>query len=321
LRQSKLYRADQRAYILYPDKVLPRFLEKNNIPAKAVASCQLFQKLLDDSNRQLIGTDVEGGCHFHGSIRNAADVRRILAVLAQTGYAEFVTRDEARVLEIFEEMFDHQSFTGRSGTFFGYEGLGSIYWHMVSKLLLAAQEAFLTAAESGVVPEVVDQLAECYADIRKGIGFHKSPQEYGAFPADPYSHTPAHSGARQPGMTGQVKEDIISRFGELGIEVRDGCLHIRPRLLQKSEFITAPAFFRYIDTRRTVKHMPVPAGALAFTFCQVPFCYLRGNGQPGIEITCADGTKKNIKGHVLDRTLSAELFGRQGKISSVTVSL
>jgi hypothetical protein len=321
LRQSKLYRADQRGYILYPDKVLPRFLEKNNIPAKAVASCQLFQRLLADHNRQLIGTDVEGGCHFHGSIRNAADVRRILAVLSQAGYAELVARDEARVLEIFEEMFDHQSFTGRSGTFFGYEGLGSIYWHMVSKLLLAAQEAFLTAVEGGAAPEVVDQLAECYADIRSGIGFNKSPQEYGAFPADPYSHTPAHSGARQPGMTGQVKEDIISRFGELGIEVRDGCLHIRPRLLQDSEFITAPDSFRYIDTRGTVKQMAVPAGALAFTFCQVPFCYLRGTGQQGIEITRADGTKKNIQGHALDQTLSAELFGRQGKISSVTVSL
>jgi hypothetical protein len=321
LRQSKLYRADQRAYILYPDKVLPRFLEKNNIPKKAVASCQLFRQLLADGNRQLVGTDVEGGCHFHGSIRNAADVRRILAVLSQAGYAELVARDEARVLEIFEEMFDHQSFTGRSGTFFGYEGLGSIYWHMVSKLLLAAQEAYLTAREGGAVPEVVEQLAECYADIRSGIGFNKSPQEYGAFPADPYSHTPAHSGARQPGMTGQVKEDIISRFGELGIDVRDGCLHIRPRLLQDSEFINAPASFRHIDTRGTVKHMPVPAGALAFTFCQVPFCYLRGTGQQGIEINCADGTKKNIQGHALDQTLSAELFGREGKISSVTVSL
>jgi len=67
--------------------------------------------------------------------------------------------------------------------------------------------------------------------------------------------------------------------------------------------------------------MPVPAGALAFTFCQVPFCYLRGTGQQGIEINRADGTKKSIKGHVLDQKLSAELFGREGKISSVTVSL
>ena len=35
---------------------------------------------------------------------------------------------------------DHTRFTGRSGTFYGYEGLGCIYWHMVSKLLLATQE-------------------------------------------------------------------------------------------------------------------------------------------------------------------------------------
>ena len=321
LRQSKLYRADQRTYILYPDKSLPRFLEKNNIPAKAVASCQLLRQLLVDGNRLLVNQDIQGGCHFHGSIHNAADVRRILAALAMAGYAELAAQDEARVLEIFEEMFDHQSFTGRSGTFFGYEGLGSIYWHMVSKLLLAAQEAFRTAADDGAEPKVVEQLAECYAEIRKGIGFNKSPQEYGAFPADPYSHTPAHSGARQPGMTGQVKEDIISRFGELGVEVRDGCLHIRPRRLPESEFMTAPASFRYIDTCGTVKDMPVPAGALAFTFCQVPFCYLQGTGQQGIEVTRADGTKKKIQGHALDPTQSAEIYGREGKISSVTVSI
>ena len=45
---------------------------------------------------------------------------------------------------------------------------------------------------------------------------------YGAFPTDPYSHTPAGKGAQQPGMTGQVKEDVISRFGELGVEVKNG---------------------------------------------------------------------------------------------------
>ena len=122
-------------------------------------------------------------------------------------------------------------------------------------------------------------------------------------------------------MTGQVKEDIISRFGELGVEVIGGCLHIRPCLLQDSEFITAIASFRYIDIHGTVKHMPVPAGALAFTFCQVPFCYLRGTGQQRIEITRADGSRINIQGHSLDQALSAELFGREGKISSVTVSL
>ena len=40
------------------------------------------------------------------------------------------------LLETFEDIFNHKSFTGRSGTFYGYEGLGSIYWHMVSKLVI-----------------------------------------------------------------------------------------------------------------------------------------------------------------------------------------
>ena len=31
--------------------------------------------------------------------------------------------------------------------------------------------------------------------------------------------TPDHSGAQQPGMTGQVKEEIITRFGELGFSL------------------------------------------------------------------------------------------------------
>ena len=44
------------------------------------------------------------------------------------------TRTRRRSWTLYEEVFDHQSFTGRSGTFYKYEGLGCIYWHMVSKL-------------------------------------------------------------------------------------------------------------------------------------------------------------------------------------------
>ena len=63
---------------------------------------------------------------------------------------------------------------------------------------------------------------EALHEINEGIGVHKSPSLYGAFPTDPYSHTPANKGAQQPGMTGQVKEDVISRFGEMGINIRQG---------------------------------------------------------------------------------------------------
>ncbi len=62
-------------------------------------------------------------------------------------YGALVEEDKDLLLETFEEIFDHKSFTGRSGTFFGYEGLGSIYWHMVSKLLLSVQETCLLAVD------------------------------------------------------------------------------------------------------------------------------------------------------------------------------
>src|SRR5262249_45629568 len=151
------------------------------------------------------------------------------------------------IQEIFERHFDHQSFTGRSGTFFGYEGLGSIYWHMVSKLLLAAQESYFRAAAQGAPGALLQKLAAAYYDIRAGIGDYKSPEVYGAFPMDPYSHTPAHTGARQPGLTGQVKEDIFCRLGELGLFVRAGQIHFEPRLLRREEFLTSPSQFRHYD--------------------------------------------------------------------------
>ena len=62
-------------------------------------------------------------------------------------YQSLVKKDKELLLAVFEEVFNHKAFTGRSGTFFGYEGLGSIYWHMVSKLLLAVQETCLRAIE------------------------------------------------------------------------------------------------------------------------------------------------------------------------------
>ena len=126
--------------------------------------------------------------------------------------------------ELYETIFNHKEFTGRSGGMFGFEGLGSIYWHMVSKLLLAAQENFFKAKNANASDELVERLGHLYYRIREGIGFNKTPTEYGAFPTDPYSHTPKHAGAQQPGMTGQVKEEVLTRFAELGIRVENGQL-------------------------------------------------------------------------------------------------
>jgi len=58
-----------------------------------------------------------------------------------------------------------------------------------------------------------------YYPVPEGIGFNRTPAEHGAFPTDPCSHTSGHGGAQQPGMTEQVKEEVLTRFGELGVRV------------------------------------------------------------------------------------------------------
>jgi len=320
LKQSAMYRADQHSYLLYPDRRLPRFVERNNIPVKELRRSALLRKLLADGNRQLVERDVAGRVHFNATVTNARDIRRILDQLPGPRYARLVKREASLVLEIFERLFDHESFTGRSGTFFGYEGLGCIYWHMVSKLLLAVQETCFRAVESGAPKQVVKGLADCYYDIRAGIGDYKSPEVYGAFPMDPYSHTPGHAGARQPGLTGQVKEDVICRMGELGVTVKAGEIHFCPALLRREEFVTGRTEFAYYDVAGVKQRRLLQRSELAFTYCQVPVVY-RLAKKNSLTVVLANGAKQHAEMLRLDSTASRGIFERTGKVARIEVCL
>ena len=144
---------------------------------------------------------------------------------------------------------------------------------MVSKLLLAVQESCINAVNNNEDQVVVGQLLEHFYEINEGIGVHKSPELYGAFPADPYSHTPGGKGAQQPGMTGQVKEDILSRFGELGVFVEEGQLFFNPCLLRKEEFLQLSKPFNYVSVSGESKSIELPVNSFGFTNCQVPIIY------------------------------------------------
>ena len=137
--------------------------------------------------------------------------------------------EESEILRHYMTVFDHQNYTGRSGTMYGYEGIGSIYWHMVSKLLLATQELYFKAIQMNENTDTLKDLGNLYYKIRSGLSSDKTPEQYGAFPYDPYSHTPYKRGAQQPGMTGQVKEEIITRMGELGCIINSGKLFFNPK--------------------------------------------------------------------------------------------
>jgi len=267
MRRSDLYREDQRSYMLYPNRRRKTFLEMNNLPEEA-KQLPVVQKYLGTILKQ----DCDGGIHFDARYRNANDLP-----------------DELK--DLYEQIFHHHAFTGRSGTFYKYEGLGCIYWHMVSKLLLAVGEVI---QRTPLTDPAISQLFVHYLNIREGIGAHKNPAEYGAFPFDPYSHTPSMAGVQQPGMTGQVKEDIISRWFELGVSVEDGQLTFAPRLILPSDFVD---------------------GELRFTYCGTHITYhleIEGEPQPAyISEAKASLTKEQ----------SAHVFARDGQINQLDIHI
>ncbi|MBX0331005.1 hypothetical protein K2Z83_25450 [Oscillochloris sp. ZM17-4] len=319
LRAGPLYRADQHSYMLYPNRDLPGFRQKNRIAPEQVGGLALVAALERAGDRRLITRDVEGFYHFSGDFRNAQGARAALEELGrEPAFSALAEEEGEAILDLFEQTFHHAQFTGRSGSFFAYEGLGSIYWHMVAKLLLAVQEVFLRAAESGAADADLAGLAAAYQDIRAGLSAHKSPAEYGAFPSDPYSHTPLGRGAQQPGMTGQVKEEILTRMGELGLGVRDGDISFRPRLLADIEWLAAPGVFRHLDLGGRWREIELPAGSLAFTYCQVPVVYRRSS-QRRIVLTLAGGDTRELPGDSLGVEVSRGLFARDGQVERITV--
>ncbi len=367
---SALYRTDQKSFMLYPQRERPGFMARNRIPDEAIDSIPLMGEMESRGNESLWARDASGTGRFHGDIRNARDVEAILAELAkQDEWADVVTKDRAAVLELFETVFEHRSYTGRSAVMYGYEGIGCIYWHMVAKLLLAVQENLAEAARQAVPQDtrqdtwqdtrqdtpqdtrqdtwqdtrqdtpqdtrqaarqdtrqdtrqdVLRGLARLYGRVQAGLGYRKTPSEYGAFPTDPYSHTPYSGGAKQPGMTGQVKEEILTRLGELGVSVEAGALRFRPLFLPPSEFLESPAEFHYYDVDGHRQTVPIPEGGLAFTFCQVPVLYRRTKGRPGVQVVFADGSSHRRAGTTLGADLARELFERTGRIHHLEVEI
>lgn len=320
LKSSALFRQDQYSYILYPNKELPRFDKKNNIPSEKVKQSSLLKELVKNGNKQIVEKDVLGNYHFNGDFNNANSLKDALADLPKETYNALVEKDTKYLLDVFEGIFDHKSFTGRSGTFFGYEGLGSIYWHMVSKLLLAVQENCLLAINNNESEVTIGKLLDHYYEINAGIGVHKSPELYGAFPTDPYSHTPATKGAQQPGMTGQVKEDAICRFGELGVFVKDGTIMFNPRLLKTDEFLNAPKTFSFINVDKEEQNIELEANSLSFTYCQVPIIY-KLSDKDSLEVVFNNGKQIATDALKLDLNTSRSIFERQGEVAQINVSL
>ena len=319
LYASDLYREDQHSFMLYPDRKLPGFLQKNRIPKDRAESIPLVARMLAEGERSIVDRDAEGCVRFNAGFANVGSLNAALDGLV-TRYGDAVEAGRIPLQKLFEDVFDHQSFTGRSGGMFSFEGLGCIYWHMVSKLLLAIQENFFDALDKGADRNTVGQLGELYYRVRSGLGFNKPVDEFGAFPTDPYSHTPRHAGAQQPGMTGQVKEEVIARFGELGLRVSGGAVRFTPALLRECEFHRDPRQFRYLDVSGTWRTLDLPGRALAFTWCQVPVVFRLDDLQrPSLAITWQDGSSSVSPHPALSPSDTTTLFSRSGRIRQLSL--
>ncbi|MEX1295747.1 MAG: hypothetical protein AB1Z67_06210 [Candidatus Limnocylindrales bacterium] len=299
LRASDLYRPDQHSYVLYPDRPSVPFLQRNTLADVPP---------IDDP--ALFVVDRRGAWHFQADLSTLADVEGRLEAIAAPAAAREAVR------ELWRETFSHREFTGRSDRFFMFEGLGSIYWHMVAKLAVAVQWCLSRADD----PETVAALAGIYHDVRDGLGFRKDPALQGAFPTDPYSHTPRHLGAQQPGMTGQVKEQIITRFGELGVEVAEGLVRFAPRLVPAGELLSAPRTATFETADGATHPLELDPGSLVFSYCGVPVVYRLG-GSAAVEIEQADGGTTVVDGDRLTPAQSLSLFERDGGIRRLTVTV
>ena len=190
---------------------------------------------------------------------------------------------------------------------------------MVSKLLLAAQECFFRGVDEGADPVTMGMIKDHYYEIKAGIGLYKSPELYGAFPTDAYSHTPANAGAQQPGMTGQVKEDFLARMGEIGIHVHNGEIVFQSSLFNSDELLRQESVFDFFDLGGMKQQIILHEGQFGFTFCQVPVVYSASN-EDKICVTFNDGKQIVISGHTINNEMSNMIFQRTGDFVKLEVS-
>ncbi|MEM9236114.1 MAG: hypothetical protein AAGB14_04995 [Verrucomicrobiota bacterium] len=312
---SPLRSQRHQTYMLYPDGETLRFLEANRIEKVKVDAIGLLSTMVARQDGRLVVADPECGYRFHPSLTNGYGLRDVLNELSEEAeFAELIVNDRQKVEELYEEVFNHRSFTGRSGTMFGYEGLGCVYWHMVSKLMLAAQEVAIDAAKSGADKEIVDDLNAAYYEVQSGLGYRRSPEQFGAFPAEPYSHSPSHAGAKQPGLTGQVKEGILCRMGELGVDFHEGRLGFHPRMLRKAEFAGLDA---------GPEHDALEAGTIRFTLASTPISYQLRDGLDHSVATVhfSDGSTRDAVEGILDRETTGEIVRQSGRVDRIEVAI
>lgn len=323
LFQSSLHRTDHDTFLLYPVRDLPPLCDKGVLDPEDLSANPLLVGLVRAGDTRLIESDGGGTVRFATPLRNRRDVAHVLDALeGDPIFAGPAAAHRSETIELYERVFDHHRFTGRSGGMYGYEGIGCTYWHMVSKLLVAAGECVQHGEDSDQPAELIGRLRGSYHRIRDGLGFRQSAARFGALPIDAYSHTPSDRGAQQPGMTGQVKEELITRRMELGVRFDSGGIRFAPGLLLDDEWRTDEGEWLIpAGDRSPARRISIPTPGLGFQMCGVPVVYQRGVGPIRIHLTDAAGNTRLIKSDTIGPGDARGIFERDGRVSMITVEI
>lgn len=267
------------AHYLYPRHMTVPFFQKNSFAAPL------------EADGTIVSRDENGTLHFG----TAMTTQKALTSALET--SAYNTEQRQFLLERYESLFGHRRFTGRSQVMYKYEGIGCIYWHQNAKLALAILElAILNRHDISRAQTVLD----VYRHVTGNFLYRKDSAACQAIPIEPYSHSSFDGKSQQPGMTGQVKESVLMRRGELGIFVENGCLLFDPRFVQPDEF----------DCK----------GCLSFTVCGVPVRYMPGDKKDGyLEIHYTGGETEHVQGYVLPESISRAVFYREIRIAGIDV--
>ena len=122
-------------------------------------------------------------------------------------------------------------------------------------------------------------------------------------------------------MTGQVKEEILTRWGELGVRVTDGTLQFDPCLLRDREFLIEEREWKFHDVTGSERKIVLPPHSLGFSFCQVPVIYTLDDDRAQLSLTVEDGSTIQIEGMALDVATSKAIFRRLGTVTHIEVTV
>ena len=100
--------------------------------------------------------------------------------------------------------------------------------------------------------------------------------------------------------------------------MKDGAISINPTLLNPNEFLRHDAQFDCLNVNGEACSYRVEASQLAFTYCQVPFIYEKGD-TASIMCQLSDASIQTFNTLALTKTLSQSIFVRDNVVEKVKV--